>query len=58
LRRLSDVIATEGVERIDLLKIDVQRAELDVLSIESEDWAKIQQMMEVHDVEGQENSDE
>jgi len=31
LRRLSDVIATEGVERIDLLKIDVQRAELDVL---------------------------
>jgi amino acid adenylation domain-containing protein/FkbM family methyltransferase len=48
---LSDVIRREGVERIDLLKIDVQRAELDVLAgIAEEDWPKIQQVvMEVHD---------
>jgi amino acid adenylation domain-containing protein/FkbM family methyltransferase len=51
LRRLSDVIREEGVERIDLLKIDVQRAELDVLlGINDEDWDKIGQIvMEVHD---------
>ncbi|HEX3681792.1 MAG TPA: amino acid adenylation domain-containing protein, partial [Bryobacteraceae bacterium] len=54
LRRLSDVIREESVERIDLLKIDVQRAELDVLlGIEAEDWSKIQQVvMEVHDFAG------
>ncbi len=54
LRRLSSVIREEGVERIDLLKVDVQRAELDVLrGIDSQDWDKIQQIvMEVHDQEG------
>src|SRR5207248_16250 len=30
LRRLSDVMREEGVGRIDLLKVDVQRAEMDV----------------------------
>ncbi|MDQ3257842.1 MAG: amino acid adenylation domain-containing protein, partial [Acidobacteriota bacterium] len=41
MRRLSDVIGEEGIERIDLLKVDVQRAELDVLrGIEAGDWAK------------------
>ena len=56
LRTLSDVIADEGVERIDLLKVDVQRAELNVLEgIRDEDWPKIQQIvMEVHDGAGQE----
>jgi len=51
LRRLSDVVREHGVERIDLLKIDVQRAELDVLrGIDAEDWPKVQQVvMEVHD---------
>ncbi|MFN2513868.1 MAG: amino acid adenylation domain-containing protein [Pyrinomonadaceae bacterium] len=51
MRRLSDVIREESIERIDLLKIDVQRAELDVLKgIEENDWEKIQQLvMEVHD---------
>ena len=55
LKRLSDVIQEEAVERIDLLKVDVQRAELDVLGgLEAEDWEKIQQIvMEVHDLEGQ-----
>jgi amino acid adenylation domain-containing protein/FkbM family methyltransferase len=54
LRRLSDVFAEQGVERIDLLKIDVQRAEMDVLQgIAEEDWGKIKQIvMEVHDREG------
>ncbi len=54
LRSLSEVIRTEGVETIDLLKIDVQRAELDVLKgVAPEDWQKIRQVsMEVHDKEG------
>jgi len=54
LRRLSDVIREEGVGRIDLLKVDVQRAELDVLrGLGPGDWEKIQQVvMEVHDREG------
>ncbi|MEJ7655194.1 MAG: FkbM family methyltransferase, partial [Chloroflexia bacterium] len=40
LRRLSEVIREEGIERIDLLKIDVQQAELDVLlGIDEGDWA-------------------
>ncbi len=54
LRRLSDVINEEGVENIDLLKIDVQRAETDVLhGIDPEHWSRIQQVvMEVHDEAG------
>jgi amino acid adenylation domain-containing protein/FkbM family methyltransferase len=57
LRRLSDLIREERVERIDLLKIDVQRAELDVLrGINAEDWKKIKQVvMEVHDRKGAES---
>ncbi len=55
MRRLSDIIREEGIERIDLLKVDVQRAELDVLKgIEEHDWEKIQQLvMEVHDGRGE-----
>ena len=55
LRAISDVIDEEGVERIDLLKVDVQRAELDVLrGIREEHWGRIGQIvMEVHDGEGQ-----
>jgi amino acid adenylation domain-containing protein/FkbM family methyltransferase len=51
LRRLSDVIREERLERIDLLKVDAQRAELDVLlGLDDQDWPKIQQVvMEVHD---------
>ncbi|MFO0762808.1 MAG: non-ribosomal peptide synthase/polyketide synthase, partial [Byssovorax sp.] len=54
LRRLSDVIRENGVERIDLLKVDVEKGELAVLGgIDDEDWAKIQQLViEVHDIEG------
>ena len=58
LRRLSEIIASENVERIDLLKIDVQRAEMDVLEgIDERDWPKIQQVvMEVHDADGHETA--
>jgi amino acid adenylation domain-containing protein/FkbM family methyltransferase len=54
LRRLSDVIREEQIERIDLLKIDVQRAEEDVLrGIDDDDWSRIDQVvMEVHDRPG------
>ncbi|MFC9619189.1 FkbM family methyltransferase [Streptomyces sp. NPDC056930] len=54
LRPLSDVIEETGVTRIDLLKIDVQRAELDVLrGVEDRHWPLIQQIsMEVHDEKG------
>jgi len=54
LKRLSDVIREEAIERIDLLKVDVQRAELDVLNgLDADDWSKIQQLvMEVHDRKG------
>jgi amino acid adenylation domain-containing protein/FkbM family methyltransferase len=55
LRRLRDVIREERVEWIDLLKVDVQRAEMDVLrGLCEEDWAKVWQVvLEVHDGEGQ-----
>ena len=55
LKTLSDVIHEEQIDHIDLLKIDVQRAELDVLKgINQDDWSRIDQIvMEVHDAEGQ-----
>ncbi|MFE6663306.1 amino acid adenylation domain-containing protein [Streptomyces sp. NPDC057697] len=54
LRRLSDVLAETDVTRIDLLKIDVQRAELDVLhGIDDAHLALVQQIaLEVHDDTG------
>jgi FkbM family methyltransferase len=54
LRPLSDVIAECEVEWIDLLKIDVQKAELAVLAgIREEHWPMIGQIvMEVHDLDG------
>jgi amino acid adenylation domain-containing protein/FkbM family methyltransferase len=57
LRRLSDVMREEGVESIDLLKVDVQRAEMDVLQgVLREDWKRIRQVvMEVHDEPGTES---
>jgi hypothetical protein len=41
------------VQRIDLLKVDVEKSELDVLlGIEGQDWPKIKQVVvEVHDLE-------
>jgi amino acid adenylation domain-containing protein/FkbM family methyltransferase len=57
LSTISNVIRQEQIERIDLLKIDVQRAELNVLQgIEPEHWEIIRQVvMEVHDAPGEES---
>jgi FkbM family methyltransferase len=54
LRKMSSVIDEAGVSNIDLIKIDVQRAELDVLQgIEPRHWPLVQQIsMEVHDEAG------
>jgi FkbM family methyltransferase len=54
LRTLSEVVREERVERIDLLKVDVEKGEWDVLAgIDPSDWARIRQVvMEVHDVDG------
>ncbi|MEH1848654.1 MAG: amino acid adenylation domain-containing protein, partial [Nostoc sp.] len=54
LRTISDVIGKYGVEKIDLLKIDVEKSEQDVLSgIQQEDWQKIKQIVvEVHNING------
>ena len=54
LRSLSDVIDAEGIDRIDLLKLDAEKSELPVLQgIEARHWPLIQQMVvEVHDREG------
>jgi len=51
LRTVSDVIAEYGVERIGLLKIDVEKSELDLLrGIAASDWPRIRQVVaEVYD---------
>ena len=51
LRTLSAVLREQCLEHVDLLKIDVERAELDVLrGIELRDWPSIGQVViEVHD---------
>lgn len=51
---VSSVIATEDVDEIELLKINVEKAESDVLAgIEEEDWPRIRQLtMQVHDLDG------
>ncbi|HEX6036830.1 FkbM family methyltransferase [Longimicrobium sp.] len=54
LRPLSEVIYEHQVARIDLLKVDVQKSELQVLrGIDDADWPRIRQVvLEVHDVDG------
>lgn len=54
LRTLSSVIDDEQIDRIDLLKLDVEKAEWDVLlGIRDDHWPKIRQVVvEVHDVDG------
>ena len=51
---VSDILHEHGLSKIDLLKIDVERAELDVLmGISHTDWKLISQVvLEVHDVQG------
>ncbi|MDJ0836972.1 MAG: amino acid adenylation domain-containing protein [Acidobacteriota bacterium] len=50
----SDVVRAHGLERVDLLKIDVEKSELEVLGgIEPDHWAIIDQIViEVHDQDG------
>ena len=46
LRTLSEIMAEQGLERIDLLKINVEKSELDVLQgVTAGDWPKIQQLV-------------
>jgi len=54
LTTLSQVIRDEAVAKIDLLKIDVQKAEAAVLAgLSDDDWSKVQQIViEVHDIDG------
>src|SRR6185312_15527285 len=53
-KTLSQVIRENGIERIDYLKIDVEKSEMDVLNgIANDDWKKIKQIaLEIHDVDG------
>ncbi|MFF4614175.1 FkbM family methyltransferase, partial [Streptomyces albidoflavus] len=55
LRTVSEIIAEESLDRIDLLKVDVENAEYEVLKgIHWRDWPKIRQLVvELHDVDGQ-----
>jgi len=54
LRRLSDIIKEYKIDSISLLKIDVQKSELDVIEgINEGDWNRIRQVViEVHDIDG------
>ncbi len=54
LRPLGDLIDESALTRIDLLKINVEKAELDaLLGIRAAQWPMIRQVaLEVHDVEG------
>jgi 31-O-methyltransferase len=51
---ISAAMREHGIDRIDLLKIDVEGAEWDALvGIEEPDWPRIRQLaIEVHDVDG------
>lgn len=51
---ISNIIDEFQLEKIDLLKIDVEEGELDVLlGIDRDDWQKIKQLaIEIHDLDG------
>jgi FkbM family methyltransferase len=53
VRTVSDVLREYALPRIDLLKVDVERGELDVLAgIDADDWPRIRQVaVEVHDLD-------
>ena len=52
IKTVSQIIQEQKIKQIDLLKIDVEKAELDVLEgIEVQDWLKIKQIViEVHNI--------
>jgi len=46
MRTLSEIIREHAIEQIDLLKVDVEKSELDVLQgIEEQDWPRIKQIV-------------
>ena len=51
LKTVSEVMRENRIERVDLLKVDVEKSELDVLrGIDADDWSRIKQVVvEVHD---------
>ncbi len=51
---LTDIITGHGLEDIGLLKVDVERAELEVLDgLDTELWPRVRSVaMEVHDIDG------
>lgn len=51
---LSQLVEQEGIDRVDLLKVDVEKAEMEVLAgVREETWVKIRQVViEVHDIAG------
>ncbi len=51
MRTLSEIVREHDIQRIDLLKVDVEKSELDLLlGIEEQDWPKIKQVfIEVDD---------
>ena len=53
LKTISEILQEQKIDRIDLLKIDVEKSEFDVLlGIEPQDWQKIEQIaVEVHNLE-------
>jgi FkbM family methyltransferase len=57
LRTVSEVMAAEKIDHIDLLKVDVEKSEFEVVEgINEEDWPRIAQLVvEVHDIQGRLN---
>ena len=57
LTSLSKVIKEHNLSKIDLVKLDAEKAELKILEgIESSDWQKIQQfVIEIHDIQNRLN---
>ncbi len=53
MQTLSQVLHDQRIDRIDLLKVDAEKAELDIFrGIEAQDWPKIQQVVvDVHDLD-------
>lgn len=54
VRTLSEIIDENDIDRIELLKVDVEKAELDVMrGIHAEHWKRVHQLVvEVHDISG------
>ena len=53
METLSQFVSDHGIDRIDLLKIDAEKAELEIFrGVETMDWHKIRQVVvEVHDLD-------